>query len=600
MINLKFKYILILVFALVNLSVFGQRDTSLTQQVEVVKAFKPTISDAFKINETPVINDQEHQKPNFSYRIFSQPVYNTFSVNNLKAATFEQKPNQPPGFGLVKAGFGNYSKPYAEIFFNSQNSKNTIFGLHGKHLSSYGNIKLEGGNKVKSPFSENEAEMYIKHFLSGSVLSVNLGVNHNGFKYYGYPHDSIPGVLIAENQNHNFQGKSQAFTKGGLNINLVNQTAGSNDLAFDFNFEYHFFGTKTDQREHFGEFMADVQKPIGNAAGMLTAGATFSQATEIFNETLLETGKNQQIWLTAQPAYFIGNEMANLKVGFKSWFVMQNEVDVVAKLAPNIRVNFAPVKEIINIYAGIDGNYIQNHYSKIAYENPFIDPTTEVKNTMEKFRFYGGFDGKFATKTNFKISADYSIINNQPLYYLYEYVLPIPGQNPNPSVVDNTFRVLYDNIDRLKFNLEIFHASTNKLNLLLSGNYYAYKMEKQNEAWNLPDWDAKLSLAYNITEQLKVSTDLFLIGKRAALIIENTQLETESKYLFNPEQTENVIYKSYNLETTFDLNFNANYLITQNFSVFAQLNNIGFQKYQQWFGYPVQSFNFLGGISYAF
>jgi outer membrane cobalamin receptor len=62
----------------------------------------------------------------------------------------------------------------------------------------------------------------------------------------------------------------------------------------------------------------------------------------------------------------------------------------------------------------------------------------------------------------------------------------------------------------------------------------------------------------------------------------------------------NLQMESYNLSTVFDLNFNATYKITNQFSVFAQLNNFGFQQYQRWLGYPVQSFNILGGLSYAF
>src|SRR5690606_2019233 len=114
-----------------------------------------------------------------------------------------------------------YYKPYGEIFFNSQNTKNTMFGIHGRHLSSHGKINLEGGDRVKSPFAENEAEMFIKHMVKNSVLSVNLNFNRNGFNYYGYPVDSIPLILKQENQEINYQGKHQAFTKGGLNINLT-------------------------------------------------------------------------------------------------------------------------------------------------------------------------------------------------------------------------------------------------------------------------------------------------------------------------------------------------------------------------------------------
>ena len=599
MITNNIKNLLFIILLGVVTQSAAQRDTSLTQEVEVVKAYNPTISDANKINDMPKIDEEDHQKPSFNYSIYSQPIYNTFSVNELKAATIARRPQENTGFGLVRAGVGNYNKPYGEVFFNSQNTKNTIFGIQAKHLSSHGKLNLEGGNKVKAPFSENEAELFVKHLFRKSILSVNLNFDHNGFNYYGYPIDSIPSPLSEENQTINYQGTKQAFSKGGISINLQNENANRRDLTFDFNFSYHYFGTKTNQREHFGEFTADINKPLNTGAGILNAGVTYVQAEEIYNRDLEGIAKRSQTWLFAKPAYYIGNETANIKAGLNAWFVLDNDADVVAKIAPNIRANFAPVKEIINIYAGVDGDYRNNHYSKIAYENPFIDPEHDVKNSFEKLHFYGGFDGKFATKTNFKIAVDYSMINDQPLYYLSEYVYPLAGSSPDPSIVDNDFQVLYDDMDLLKFNLEIFHTASEKLDLLLSGNYYVYKMDAQEEAWNLPDWDAKLSLGYKITEQLSVTSDIYLIGTRKALISESTGYTTatpESDALIAAPQ----ILKSYNLNAAFDMNFSANYKITQRFSVFAQLNNFGFQKYERWFGYPVQSFNFLGGLSYAF
>ena len=580
----------------------AQQDTSLTREVEVIKAYNPTISDANKINDMPKIDEEEPQKPTFNYSIFSQPVFSTFSVNELKAATISQPPKENTGLGLVRAGVGNYNKPYAEIFFNSQNTRNTIFGLHGKHLSSHGKLKLEGGDKVKAPFSENEAEMFIKHLFRESILSVNADFTHNGFNYYGYPVDSIPSILKEKDQTINYQGKRQTFSKGGININLQSENNNREDFTFDFNFLYDYFGTKTGQREHFGEFSADINKPLNTGSAMLNAGITFVKADNVFNRHLDTLATSQQLWFTLKPAYYLSGDIANIKIGFNAWIVQDNNTDPVAKIAPNVRLNFAPVKEIINIFAGVDGNYINNHYSKIAYENPFVDPEHDVINTFEKLHFYGGFDGKFATKTNFKLSVDYSMINDQPLYYLYEYVYPLTddiNNTPDPSIVDNDFKIMYDDMDLLKFNVEVFHSASEKLDLLLSGNYYVYKMNEQEEAWNLPDWDAKLSLGYKITDQLSVSSDIYAIGARTALILESQGYGTlttfsSSLVALPPTQT------SYNLNTVIDMDFNASYKITKTFSVFGQLNNFGFQKYERWFGYPVQSFNFLAGLSYAF
>jgi hypothetical protein len=603
MINKNNICFLTIVFIGISLNIAAQRDTTISQEVEVVRTYNATITNANKINDMPKIDEGEQQKPTFNYSIYSQPVYSTLSVNTLKAATLAPQPRADNGFGIVRAGFGNYNRPYGEIFFNSQNTRNTIFGLHGKHLSSYGKLKLEGGDKVKAPFSENEADMFIKHLYRKSILSVNLNFDHNGFNYYGYPVDSIPAVLKGNPQANpqiNYLGTKQAFTKGGININLKNENSSRNDLSFDFDFTYHYFGTKTSQVEHFGEFSTDINKPLNKGAFLINAGATYVLADNIYNRNLEGIGRRQQTWLTAKPAYYIGNETANIKAGFNLWYVSDKDAKDALKVAPNFRVNFAPVKEIINIYAGIDGNFINNHYSKITYENPFVNPEHDVKNSFEKLHYYGGFDGKFATKTNFKISADYSKFIDQPLYYLFEYVYPVAGSNPDPSIVDNDFQVLYDDLDLLKFNLEIFHTASEKLDLLISGNYYIYKMKDQINAWNLPDWEGKISLGYKITDQLSVTSDIFLIGTRKALIIETTSYDPRPMEYTELAELSTITHKSYNMKAAFDMNFSANYKITQKFSAFAQLNNFGFQKYERWFGYPVQSFNFLGGISYSF
>lgn len=589
------KYILILLLTVSSIVSNAQRDTSLTREVEVTKAFVPTITGANKINEMPKIDETEHQPPKFDYSISSQPILNTFSVNPLKAATINNTQKKETGYGLIRVGVGNYNKPYGELFFNNLNSKNSVFGIHAKHLSSHGKITLEGGDKVDAPFAKNEAEVYYKHNYSKSILSVDVGFKHDGFNYYGYPVDAIPSVLLEENQNVTYQGTKQAFTKGGININLNNPAAEMDDPVFNFNFKYHYFGTKTEQREHFGEVGMYFQKPINNSTLLADAGVVFVQSDEIYNQSLNEVGNRQQTWLFVKPAWYYEGKVASVSIGFNGWFIMDNDMDALAKITPNVRVNYEPVEGIFKLFAGVDGNYINNHYSKIAYENPFVDPMHDVKNSFEKLHFYGGFDGKFSSKTNFKISVDYSLIDDQPFYYLNEHYYPEPTINPNPLIVNNTFDILYDNLGLLKFNIEVFHTSSEKLNLLLSGNYYSYNLEEQTEAWNMPSWDATFSLDYNITEQLSVGTDIYLIGGRKALIIESQVINP-----FSSAIAPQPIRKSYNLDTAFDLNVNANYQITQKFAAFGQLNNFGFQKYQRWFGYPVQSFNALVGVSYAF
>lgn len=584
----KYIFLILLVASFFGAQAQNQRD-SLRREVEVTKAYTPTVSDANKLNSMPELDETEHQKPTFNYNIKSQPVFSTFSVSPLKAATIETEPHIQKGYGLVRAGLGNYTKPYGEVFFNNLNSKNSVFGIHARHLSSFSKINLKGGDKVDAPFMNNQLELFVKNSIRNSILSVDADLKQDAFNYYGYPLDPIPMVLLAENQQINYYGTKQSFLKGGFHIGLDNPGAEMDDQEVGFDFNYHYFGTKTDQREHFVNFTVNYRQPLVSGVGLIEGGVEYANASQITLPTDSLLGKKSTTILFAKPAWYIGDKKANATLGVSTWFIMQSDMDTEAKIAPNIKANWSPVEEIITLFAGIDGDFSHNYYSKIAYENPFVNPTHNVRNSMQRIRFYGGFDGKFSKKTAFKVSGEYAVIADQPLYYLNEAYYLSPLVNPNPLVVDNTFAVLYDDINRTKLNAEIYHASSDKLDLLLSVNYYNYKMKEQEEAWNLPQWDATVTVGYKVTEQLSVNADIFMIGERKALIIQEDLLSSSGP-----------LYKSNSLDPVIDINFKANYQLTSKFSLFGQLNNLGFQGYERWLGYPVQSFNFLAGISYAF
>jgi hypothetical protein len=563
----------------------AQRDTLLRQEVEVVKAFSPAAMDAQKINEIPVIKDQDHKKPNFDYSIFSQPVFSTFSVTSLQAATIVGSPKEESGLGMLRLGAGNYNKPYGEFIFNNKNQKNSVFGIHLRHLSSHSKVALESGDRVKAPYSDNEGEMFIKHMFRRSTLSFNVKLDHDGFNYYGYPGNQprpdTTGIFAP------YLGQRQTFTKGGLNINLQNLAQGKSDPSTGFDFSYHHFGTKTGQREHFGTFTMNFKRPSDKIALLLDAGAEHSQTTNLMIDTMMVAASRKQTWLFGKPAIFIGNETINLKLGINGWMVFDSHYKTNFRLTPNVRFNFVPVKELISVYAGVDGNNYHNYYSAVAYHNPFIDPEVSVRNHFEKYRIYGGFAGKFSANTKFRIQADHSTFTGHPFFVLNKSTLQPADPLAPVVVINNVFDVVYDDMKKLKVGGEITHNLGDKLNLMIGANVYKYTPEREEKPWHLPAFDANLGLTYQVTDRMRVATDIYAIGKRDALIRDISD-------------EENIKTEIVPMDMAIDLNVRGSYDITGKISVFAQMNNFGFQKYERWLGYPVQGFNFLGGLSLSF
>ena len=85
--KIKFQYILIItLFISVQLSAQKKDENIGTEVVNVVKAYTPTISDAFKVKETPALEDEDNTiKEPIQYSIFSFPVASTFSPSKGKA-----------------------------------------------------------------------------------------------------------------------------------------------------------------------------------------------------------------------------------------------------------------------------------------------------------------------------------------------------------------------------------------------------------------------------------------------------------------------------------------------------------------------------------
>jgi hypothetical protein len=89
-----------------------------------------------------------------------------------------------------------------------------------------------------------------------------------------------------------------------------------------------------------------------------------------------------------------------------------------------------------------------------------------------------------------------------------------------------------------------------------------------------------LNSSYNIYSKIILSADIIAQGGMKAL---------------DPLTAETV-----SLASAFDLKVKAEYIFSNRFSVFAQLNNITGSEYPLYLNYPVRGFQFMGGLTWSF
>ena len=551
-----------------SLHAAAQKDsTKLKQEVEVVKAYQPSISDAFKINDIPKVQDEKREKPNFSYQINSQPVFSSFELEPVQAAQMIGAPKQKLGKGLLKAGVGNYNTPYAEIFYNTTTGKNSNFGLHFKHLSSNGKVKLINDDKVDAPQSENIAELFSNHFFRKSTLSTKLFFNREAHRYYGYTGemltDSVKEKLMP------YWNDKQAFSKGGIQLRLTNDENSPAKLNYDLNLYYHYFGSKTGQTENL---------------------ATDS----IFNETSNDFGQKKQIMIKLCPAILLEADVAKLQVGLNTFTLLDDDDDARILVTPNLKAAWSPVKNIMSLFVIADGRLQQNHYSAIAAENRFVNPNQDIKNTEYQYILSGGIKGKFSQQFNYRFQADYANIKDQH-FFVTNTTSTIEADEITRSSTNNTFDVLYDDLKQLTLGAELYYTASDLVIFHMKGNYYSYQLDSLEQPWLKPEFDATISAIINPEGPLKFNADVFFIGERKALI--QNKIYNPSINSPGPHQVDKTIYT---LQSVIDLNFGMEYQYSPQLSFFGRLNNFAFQKYENWPGYSQQSFNVLLGVSYSF
>ena len=108
----------LVILCFVQLSFSQKKDDNIgTEVVNVVKPYSPSISDAFKVKETPTLDDENTaKKENIQYTIFSFPVASTFAPAKGRAANVDKSTEEKIFSNYLTLGAGNFGTVNAELF----------------------------------------------------------------------------------------------------------------------------------------------------------------------------------------------------------------------------------------------------------------------------------------------------------------------------------------------------------------------------------------------------------------------------------------------------------------------------------------------------
>ncbi len=552
-----YKFILMLSFGFLYTNTFGQIDDN-KNEVTVIASYEPTISDAFKINFSPNIKDSVFKQPTLSYGIQTVKIPTTFQLLPIKPAKIVGEPITKLYRNLIKAGFGTYTTPYFELFTNSVRSKTYAFGIHAKHLSSTGSIT----DYADSDYSNNELDVYGKRYFKKATLDGAAFFHRDVVYYYGYKPADFPTFTDDTRQRYSLIGFNTSYCSNYLDSNHLNHqfylgfynlsdyySSHENSLKLGVNFDKNLKLFDLTDKQTLG-VKANVD--YYNNAGDLLAT---TNSTLVSFKPYISTHFNKY----------------KLYVGLDASIATTTGVATELFIYPNIEASLAVVPQILKIYAGISGGLNKNSFKSVSDENPFINTTTPLGFSDKQFEIYGGINTSLTKTIDFNASISNASVDNMLLF-----VTDIG------NIARNKFTVVYDDVSLLKMSANLLFKYDEKLNVVLGGNFYRYSTENEAQAWHKPEFDASLTVRYNISNKIICRAEAYTFTKMYARTFENG------------------IFGTKEMDGMFDVNLGLEYRYSKILSGFINLNNLGAMRYQNWYNYPNQRFSLMAGITYGF
>ncbi|AWM15229.1 TonB-dependent receptor [Flavobacterium sediminis] len=580
--NIKIYLPLAIALFISQVSLAQEEDNIGSEVVNVVKPYTPAISDAFKVKETPVIDDDENtQKEAIEYNIFSFPVASTFTPAKGKAAGVDKAEKEKLYRNYATLGFGNYPTINAELFVTENFGRNSYIGGMLRHLSSQGGIK---DVVLDDKYYNTSLDVTYGTRDRDMSWNVDLGIKNQIYNWYGLPVENIIFTedminAIDEKQSYNtiaLGGKlsltDSYFSEVSLQFKRFSDalSSGENRFFVKPNFDIEAFDQKIK-----ANFIIDY------------VGGSFDKDYEGLSDISYST-----IIFGTKPSILYQQDDLSVQLGagvFYSTGKFNGTSDSKIFVYPNVKASYKIVGDLLIGYAGAEGGLNQNSYADFVDQNPFVSPTLYVAPTDNKYDIYVGLKGKLANSVAFNVKGSYNNEDGKALFTSNPYIYA--NANTEGYTNGNSFGVVYDNVKTISIFGELKADFSKSLSLGINGTYNNFSTDYETEAWNLPQLNIGATVDVDFDEKWYAGAKVFFVGERKDRITVQSLAA-----VFPPEfMTEEVTLDSY-----FDLNMHVGYKYNDRLTAFLKGNNLASQQYNRWANYPVQGIQILLGANYKF
>lgn len=588
--------------------------------------YVPKLTNSNKINQQAVLKDTVvSEKVEFNYVIAPNKPVLEFTPGDMQVGKLNPEVKERYYRNYIKLGFGYPITPLAELsMHNCQNPKYS-YGLNFHHFSSWADQIGKAQKKYAyAPTSDTRVHLFFNRIFKNHTLYSSIDYNHEVANLYGYSTDWVrPELYVNPDQYYSkdyYDSIKNNFNHVRAEVGFrSNYTAEENHLKEDVRVNYDFLRTYWKNMEH----------GIG-LHGMLAYDAKFLKISG-YQHYQVDLGLDyfNNIWTDSIPMGTDGSLMKRrttnsfkfeikptMRFTIREYHLM---VGVGVPLLNQYNKTYCPVypvaelqmgliRGILNLYVGVDGKSEYTALKDMLYENPYLKPNIDtLRFTKCQISIYGGVKGKITQKLNYHVAARYSYRRDLPFYML-----------DTASLLKNQFDVVYAKKGtELDVTANLSWEAINHLYLTLNARYHDFYFLEGYDWFGsdiitggkplyIPRWEIGFEGKYIFKNRFIFTANANVGFDRWALVPTFKNYDDQG---FSIPPTieyvlENDIRKTEKstgaVKPVLNFGIGFEYLITKQFTAFANVNNIGCQYATNYYGFNNFGINALVGVTYSF
>lgn len=586
----------IIVVVLAIAASVSAQDTVLNRSVVVERDFQPIIQDAGKVNVAPQAVQTEIPDAQVQYSDFVSPQSPAASETTslLSQPTRFTQPEELHGW--LRGGIGHPLTLF-NFAYDVKDEKHNSLVLYANHNGQWGRRTL----------SETNLGFRFTHDMP--KLSLYCGIKGENIFYtkYGRYYDGSDGY-----------NKARGLTIGSF----------ANFLPEDKQTQWRgriFFGLKSNPKEKV-QYQAEVGYQMLNVPTIATEHqirTAFNLNARLPNErhrlginlyvqnnfytvdtaVLAENRYNDRHNLRMEPFYayhgkrFMIHAGVNLDVNIGKGQMLSNNENISFAPSPNVQFEAQLAPKWVTLYGKAEGRFgwasLQSYLESNRYMEVLPCVTSHSVASYTPIDAEIGFHLKPHKHLLLEAHGGYAYYMNSKSYVAF---LEPYNYGDGHVILPGTFSDFRSDYQRFKIGGQVFYHYRDIISIHLSGDYFAWKIQKMTNSAKLediaknitltpgrvydrPDWAINLRIDGRINQNWTLYSDNHFAGTRWAI---TTGGEVK-------------------LPALIDMNLGAQYEFTKlNLAIFAQLNNIICRRNHTLYGYQSYLINGLAGVSWKF